>query len=55
VIHPPIDLHRVRIAAEPRRHYLCAGRLVGYKRTELMMEASIRLGRPLPIAGNGTG
>ena len=53
VIHPPIDLHRGRIAAEPGRHYLCAGRLVGYKRTELMMEACIQLGRPLRIAGAG--
>ncbi len=53
VIHPPIDLHRGRIAAESGRHYLCAGRLVGYKRTELMIEACIRLGRPLRIAGTG--
>jgi glycosyltransferase involved in cell wall biosynthesis len=53
VIHPPIDLHRGRIAAEPGQHYLCAGRLVGYKRTELIMEACIRLGRPLRIAGTG--
>jgi glycosyltransferase involved in cell wall biosynthesis len=53
VIHPPIDLHRGQIAAEPGQHYLCAGRLVGYKRTELMMEACIRLGRPLRIAVTG--
>jgi glycosyltransferase involved in cell wall biosynthesis len=53
VIHPPIDLHRGRIIAEPGRHYLCAGRLVGYKRTELLMEACLRLGRDLRIAGTG--
>jgi glycosyltransferase involved in cell wall biosynthesis len=52
VIHPPIDLHRARMA-EPGRHYLCAGRLVGYKRTELMMEACARLGRELRVAGTG--
>lgn len=52
VIHPPIDLHRARVA-EPGRHYLCAGRLVGYKRTELMIEACARLGRKLRIAGTG--
>jgi glycosyltransferase involved in cell wall biosynthesis len=52
VIHPPIDLHRARTAvAGP--HYLCAGRLVGYKRTELMVEACARLGRRLRIAGTG--
>jgi glycosyltransferase involved in cell wall biosynthesis len=53
VIHPPIDLQRARLAKVPGNHYLCAGRLVGYKRTELMMEACIRLGRTLRIAGTG--
>lgn len=52
VIHPPIDLHRARVA-EPGNHYLCAGRLVGYKRTDLMVEACTRLGRTLRIAGTG--
>lgn len=52
VIHPPIDLHRARVA-EVGNHYLCAGRLVGYKRTELMIEACARLGRRLRIAGTG--
>jgi glycosyltransferase involved in cell wall biosynthesis len=53
VIHPPIDLDRARICATPGDHYLCAGRLVGYKRTELMMEACQRLGRRLRISGTG--
>lgn len=53
VIHPPIDLNRARIANEPGEHYLCAGRLVGYKRTELMIEACARMGRRLRIAGTG--
>jgi len=53
VIHPPIDLHRARVAKMPGQHYLCAGRLVGYKRTELMVEACARLGRTLRIAGSG--
>lgn len=53
VIHPPIDLHRGRIAKHPGEHYLCAGRLVGYKRTDLLIEACLCLGRPLRIAGTG--
>jgi glycosyltransferase involved in cell wall biosynthesis len=58
VIHPPIDLRRGRILAidgtgAAARPYLCAGRLVGYKRTELMVEACVRLGRRLRIAGTG--
>jgi len=53
VIHPPIDMQFARQVPVPGQHYLCAGRLVGYKRTELMLEACIRLGRPLKIAGIG--
>jgi glycosyltransferase involved in cell wall biosynthesis len=53
VIAPPIDLSLARSVAEPGDYYLCAGRLVGYKRTELMVEACARLGRPLHIAGAG--
>lgn len=52
IIHPPIDLDRGRIG-EAGDHYLCAGRLVGYKRTELMMEACQRLGRRLRVVGTG--
>ena len=55
VLYPPIDLHRAEAVAdlEPRDHYLCAGRLVAYKRTELMIEACHRLGRTLRVAGTG--
>jgi glycosyltransferase involved in cell wall biosynthesis len=53
VIHPPIDLRLARSVATPGLHYLCAGRLVGYKRTELMIQACQRLGRALRIAGTG--
>jgi glycosyltransferase involved in cell wall biosynthesis len=55
VLPPPIDLHRAAaVAAErPGEHYLCAGRLVGYKRTEILIAACRRLGRRLRIAGAG--
>ncbi len=52
VIYPPIDLGRARTAVAGE-HYLCAGRLVGYKRTELLIAASKRLGRRLRIVGAG--
>ena len=52
VIYPPIDLKQAR-RAEPGSHYLAAGRLVGYKRTELMIEACVALGRTLRIVGTG--
>ena len=53
VIYPPIDMNRARTVSEPGTHYLCAGRLVGYKRTDLLMEACQRLGRELRIVGAG--
>jgi len=55
VIHPPIDLHRAAsLTAEiPGDHYLCAGRLVSYKRTDLLIEACRSLGRKLRILGTG--
>ena len=52
VIHPPIDLSRAREAVAGE-HYLVAGRMVGYKRTELLIEACLRLGRRLRVAGDG--
>jgi glycosyltransferase involved in cell wall biosynthesis len=53
LIYPPIDLHLAQRQNVPGEHYLCAGRLVGYKRTELMITACARLGRRLRIAGAG--
>ena len=52
VIYPPIELGRARRAV-PGEHYLAAGRLVPYKRTELMIEACRLLGRSLRIVGDG--
>lgn len=55
VIHPPIDLHLAlrHGGITPGHHYLCAGRLVPYKRTEILIEACRLAGRPLRIMGVG--
>ncbi len=55
VLHPPISLDQAPAPGQiaPEDHYLCAGRLVAYKRTDLAIEACARLGRPLRIAGTG--
>jgi glycosyltransferase involved in cell wall biosynthesis len=55
VIHPPIDLHLTlqQEATVPQDHYLCAGRLVSYKRTEILIEACRLAGRKLRIMGVG--
>lgn len=52
MIYPPIDLTQAR-SGIPGDHYLVAGRMVGYKRTELLLEACLRLGRKLRIVGGG--
>jgi glycosyltransferase involved in cell wall biosynthesis len=55
VVHPPIDLHRAPQLADaaPGNHYLSAGRLVSYKRTEILIAACRQLRRSLRIAGSG--
>ncbi len=55
VLHPPIDLNRAYAVRglTVGDHYLCAGRLVPYKRTEILIEACRRLGRRLRVVGAG--
>jgi glycosyltransferase involved in cell wall biosynthesis len=53
VIHPPIDTERAFIAGDPEDYYLAVGRLVSYKRTEILIEACNKLGRQLRIVGDG--
>jgi glycosyltransferase involved in cell wall biosynthesis len=53
VIYPPIDTHRGFLAKSPEDYYLAAGRLVPYKKTEVLIEACNKLGRRLRIAGVG--
>ena len=55
VVHPPVDVERfaaVRRAENPS-HYLCFGRLVGYKRVDLAVQACTAAGLPLVVAGSG--
>ena len=52
VIPPPIDLSRAR-RGTPGEYYLAAGRLVAYKRTELMIAACQQMGRSLRVVGAG--
>jgi glycosyltransferase involved in cell wall biosynthesis len=53
VLHPPVDTKRGFIADSTEDYYLAAGRLVPYKRTELLIQACNRLGRRLRIVGVG--
>ena len=53
VIHPPIDTSQSFLASKHEDYYLAVGRLVPYKRTELLIEACSKLGRKLVIVGDG--
>lgn len=53
VIHPPIDTGKGFLASSPQDYYLAVGRLVAYKRTELLIEACNQLRRKLLIVGEG--
>lgn len=53
VIHPPVDTHRFSISSEPKTYFLTGGRLVAYKRYDLVIQAANRTKLPLKIFGTG--
>jgi glycosyltransferase involved in cell wall biosynthesis len=57
MLHPPIDTHRgaewLARNVRPQDYYFHAGRLVGYKRVDLLIAACNHMGRRLRIAGSG--
>lgn len=53
VIHPPIETSRGFVADRVQDYYLAAGRLVSYKKTEVLIHACNKLGRRLRVAGVG--
>lgn len=53
VIHPPVETHRFRVSDKPKTYFLTGGRLVAYKRFDLVVEAANKTGIPLKIFGSG--
>ena len=54
VIHPPVDIERFQNAPKvPRHGFITAGRLVPYKRTEIIVQACTELNLPLRVVGTG--
>ncbi len=57
VLHPPVDTDSFSsIQRSPQalgEHFLCFGRLVGYKRTDIAVRACTEAGLPLVVAGDG--
>ncbi len=56
-IYPPVEWKEINTIAQknknPENFYLAAGRLIGYKRFDLIIEAFKELGYPLKIVGSG--
>ena len=53
IIYPPVDVYRFEPASKVEDYYLLVGRLLPYRRIDLLIEAFNRLDRPLLIAGRG--
>lgn len=53
VIYPPVDIHKFYISPQTDKYYLAGGRLVPYKRYDLIVKAFNKLNEPLKIFGIG--
>lgn len=53
IIYPPVDTRRFEPAGNVEDYYLFVGRLVPYRRIDILIEAFSKLQRPLVIAGTG--
>jgi glycosyltransferase involved in cell wall biosynthesis len=53
IIYPPVDTSRFAPSGKVEDYYLIVGRLVPYRRIDILIEAFNKLQRPLLIAGDG--
>ena len=53
IIYPPVDVGRFAPSNRVDDYYLFVGRLVPYRRLDVLIEAFKKMGRPLKIAGSG--
>ena len=53
IIYPPVETQRFEPSSVTEDYYLMVGRLVPYRRLDLLVEAFNKLDRPLLIAGSG--
>ncbi|OGI26639.1 MAG: glycosyl transferase [Candidatus Moranbacteria bacterium RIFOXYB1_FULL_43_19] len=53
VINPPVDVKKFYISEKTGNYFLMVGRLMTYKRFDIVIEAFNRLGWPLKIIGRG--
>jgi glycosyltransferase involved in cell wall biosynthesis len=53
VIHPPVAVNDFYIGSQPQDYYLMVGRMMKYKRMDIVVEAFNRMKKPLKIIGRG--
>lgn len=53
VINPPVDVNKFHISGKTGNYFLMVGRLMTYKRFDIVIEAFNQLGWPLKIIGRG--
>lgn len=53
ILYPPVDVQKFTVGTGKGGYFLTGGRLVTYKRFDLVVEAFNRLGLPLKIYGTG--
>jgi glycosyltransferase involved in cell wall biosynthesis len=53
IIHPPINTSESFLVGKHEDYYLAVGRLVPYKRTDILIDACGKLGRKLVVVGSG--
>jgi glycosyltransferase involved in cell wall biosynthesis len=53
IIHPPVNTSQGFLSPKHEDYYLAVGRLVPYKRTDILIEACRKLRRKLVVAGDG--
>ncbi len=53
IVEPPVDIERIQVSTRPGQFWLTGGRLVAYKRFDLVVSAFAKLNMPLKIFGDG--
>ena len=53
VIHPPVDAHRFQLNEKKEDFYFTASRLVPYKKIKMIVDAFVKNGKRLIVAGGG--
>ena len=53
IIYPPVDNSRFHLCKTKENYFFTVSRLVPYKRIKMIVEAFVKNGRPLVVAGSG--